>query len=471
MSTENDNAQHRGGRQAVHHFGQPSQYVNLAQPGQATGAAQDPFQTPTNQGGTGGTTNALGRRQRANAMDEDDRQDSLETPTPLRIHPATQEGAPPSQPDFGHNMGTQGTRDDTGQPPRKAPRNQSTAASRAGSVAPSQPSEDPQGAEDDPTLSLTPEQAKKKAIDDLRASMRINDQEPDEGLVSFPRYTHARSYRSSNFWPAYLRNPETCALCAETMEKGGAVVWAQAYKTTGITQTEVDLFRWGLLAIEKNALVKDFKHSEYIMPTVPGDAKGIMILSTSGEATRRLLTNKILTFRSPSKSGTFFIQSNDSWGSHIIVDIHGGGTNFERDVLPHFWKTFGPYVLRPQGKPERESHVDLVDLAYLKVPLSDKTHEGSNAVIWRVRFKYTSGAMSREWSLPRSIGTSNRGMIASRKAPFCSHCVSYSHAQNCCEWWKEGLTAGAKTKPQNHQKTDWKKLPAVNPKKLLREAA
>lgn len=206
------------------------------------------------------------------------------------------------------------------------------------------------------------------------------------------------------------------------------------------------------------------------MPAPPQDAKAILLITSSPNATKRILQDKIVMFRSPVKSWTFYIQSHKSWNSHIIADIRGGGLNFERDVLPHVWITFESYIQLATGKKQRNSEVHLANFSYAKVVQSEKTHEGSNVVVWRIKFKYSACAMNRDWNLPCRIGKSNRGDLTCNKALFCSQCVSYSHAQNTCEWWKEGLVAGKKTKPLNHVKMDCKKLPSVNPKKLAREA-
>lgn len=202
------------------------------------------------------------------------------------------------------------------------------------------------------------------------------------------------------------------------------------------------------------------------MLTVPVKSSAMVVIANSKEAGQRLLSNRVITARSPVKSGTFWLHADNSWGTHIIVDITGGGNDFIKDILPRFWKTFGPVISRAKGKTDKATHVDLLDLAYYMVPMSEKTHKGSNVVRWRVRFKYEHICTTQEWVLPRSIGYSNRGMIGVHKAPFCSHCISESHAQAVCEWWKENLVAGAKVTPQNYVKAEWKKIPSVDPRKL-----
>ncbi|KAG8915759.1 hypothetical protein FRC00_000041 [Tulasnella sp. 408] len=304
----------------------------------------------------------------------------------------------------------------------------------------------------------------------IRELMAGKDQADNDGAISFPRQTLARCNRSTNFRPPYIRNDATCDLMADAFDEGGAVIWAQAHLSAKITKADAELFRWGLLEIEKRKLVTDFVVSDYKMPTPPRDAKAILIITSNQEATRRILERKVLTFRSPDKAGTFFVQSNESWGSHIIVDIKGGGTDFERDVLPHVWVTFGPYVQLAQGKKKKKAESPLADFAYHKVPFSEKTHGDTKVVTWRVKFKYTSLAMDPNWVLPTKVGKSSRGDIECAKAPFCSHCVSYSHAQPTCEWWKENHVAGKKTRPKNYQKVEWQKITSVNPSQLIRAA-
>ncbi|KIO22351.1 hypothetical protein M407DRAFT_9982 [Tulasnella calospora MUT 4182] len=158
---------------------------------------------------------------------------------------------------------------------------------------------------------------------------------------------------------------ETFAVAAE---EGATFVWFQPYKTTQITKPEEDLLRWGFKTTETRELVKGFKLSEYQMPTVPRNAKAILMIATTKEAAQRILENKVVTYRSPEKSGTFWVQLDGTWGTHIIIDIYGGGNDFEKDVLPHFWRTLGTVVQRPKGKQEKPSCVELSDLAYHRGP-------------------------------------------------------------------------------------------------------
>ncbi|KIO32380.1 hypothetical protein M407DRAFT_18692 [Tulasnella calospora MUT 4182] len=233
-------------------------------------------------------------------------------------------------------------------PAPKIARTAKTAQERSGSM-PAAGETTEQG--DNPFAeSLTPEQEHQKLIDDFRNAKRVSDQEPDEGLVSFPRYSHPRSIHASNFWDPYLRNGSVVATLATMKAKGGIFVWASAYKTTKITQSEENLFKWGVLKLETLELVDNLKLSEYSLPTVPRDAKAILIVAHSKEPAQRLLQNKVVTFRDGTKSGTFWLQLDDTWGSHIIFDIHGGGSDFECDVLPHLWNTLGKVILRPKGE-------------------------------------------------------------------------------------------------------------------------
>ncbi|KIO27199.1 hypothetical protein M407DRAFT_23501 [Tulasnella calospora MUT 4182] len=357
-------------------------------------------------------------------------------------------------------------------PTPKVPRTARTARERSGSAQPSGETTEP--GEDPFVETLSPEEEYQKLINDFRNTKRTSDQEPDEGLVSFPRYSHPRSIHTSNFWDPYLRNGSAVATMATMKAKGAIFIWATAYKTSKITRSEEDLFKWGVLKLETLELVENLKLSEYSMPTVPRGAKAILVIAHSKEPAQRLLQNKVVTFRDgntqlgTTKSGTFWLQLDDTWGSHIIFDIHGGGTDFERDVLPHLWATLGKVMLRPKGSVERPSEIELSDLHYHKVVWNDKTHKGTHATVWRVRFKPTSAVNAQGWALPRSIGRSNRGLIGIVKSPFCSHCISYSHAQGCCEWWKDSLTAGTKSKPQNYIEVEWKKIPSINPKKLAK---
>ncbi|KAG9044165.1 hypothetical protein FS837_008698 [Tulasnella sp. UAMH 9824] len=422
---------------------------DIFHPDYETGQQSQPWSASTNKNG----------KRPENRMDEDDAEEPGGTPRPNRTSSSTQ-GDTPSQHDFGGRTSRAGAAGDGRAPPkiRRSSRTRSGSDNSIISHADDSPAPAPK--------MLTKEQEKEAKLAVVRQMLAGKDQQEDEGTISFPKQAYARSIHSSNLRGAYTRNANTCLLIADHLDMEGAMIWIQAYRSAKITTQDQELFKWGIGMMELKELVNSFKVSDYKMPTVPKDAKAILLLTSGPEATKRILANKILTFRAPFKSGTFFVQSNESWGSNIIADIHGGGTNFERDVLPHVWKTFSKYMLRVMGKTGKDNATHLAEFTYHKVPHSEKTHGDTNVCTWRIKFKYTSDAMTGDWELPRTIGNSNRGMIGCERTPHCSHCVSYSHQQSCCKWWKEGLMAGKETKPQSYLKVTWTKIASVNHKQL-----
>ncbi|KIO25244.1 hypothetical protein M407DRAFT_25463 [Tulasnella calospora MUT 4182] len=297
-----------------------------------------PAQTHTPVGRRPVTPNEHGKRPHdaQDGMDEDLPTDPTATPMPARTLPRGSFPVPEtpasSQP-TGGRFGALSTQEGKSRP--KIPRTTSTARSRATSVAPSEHEDRDTEIPDVFEAPLSPEEAKKRAIEAFRAKKRAADQEPDEGLISFPRYSHPRSIHTNHFWGPYLQNTDMVEVFATAAEEGA-------------TFPEEDLLRWGFKTTETKELVKGFKLSEYQMPTVPWNVKAILMIAATKEATQRILENKVVTYRSPEKSGTFWVQLDGTWGTHIIVDIYGGGNDFEKDVLPHFWRSLGAGPLERQ---------------------------------------------------------------------------------------------------------------------------
>ncbi|KAG8896436.1 hypothetical protein FRC01_011822 [Tulasnella sp. 417] len=233
-------------------------------------------------------------------------------------------------------------------------------------------------------------------------------------------------------------------------------IWVTVYKTIEPRQSELDLLALGLQKIEGLGLGgTEFKASHYSIVSPPKGSKAILLAALNKDATTRLLRKRTITVRTGPKSATFFLQGNTSWGSHIVVDIHRAGKDFEKDVLPKFYQTFKS-AIGTDGKDKKgykEGYVRFTQLRYYQVPWGKGSHEGSRMIVCN-------------WELPDSIGTSSKGVLTMHRPPFCPHCIAPVHEQALCEWWNEGLTSGSKTKPKNSIKVDWIEVGSISMKKL-----
>ncbi|KAG8986189.1 hypothetical protein FRB90_004159 [Tulasnella sp. 427] len=291
---------------------------------------------------------------------------------------------------------------------------------------------------------------KKQVLAAYRQQRAMDEVATSTGSVSFPKQAYPRCVGSRSLRTAYLMDDEACLSMAYYTEQNMTLLWAVAYKTVNPTHTEGELLSKGLLMVEGLMLVKDYAAVEYRVIAPPPGAKCLLIVAKNVEAAKRLYSNRIIT-------------TETSWGSHIVVDIYGGGADFLKDVLPKFYKTFRTAILVKESKP---GYVTFNDLKYHKVPYTSKSHKGSKMVVWRVSFKYTQAATDPQWTIPRTIGTSSRGVIEVKRPPFCPHCCALVHEQSLCEWWKEGLMAGTKTRPVNFIETEWSSVEPTPEKKL-----
>lgn len=319
---------------------------------------------------------------------------------------------------------------------------------------------------EDPKLHnpLTTEEDKKDLIQAFRAQVQAKEQPKNEGAITFPKYGYPRCISARSLWPAYLGSDETVLILDSAKKREHVFIWATAYKTMEITNRELELFTTGLAMYEALESGKGFKAGEYRLVPPPTSSKGFIILALDLDAAKRLLSKRVITVRSPTKATTFFLQTEKSWGSHIIFDVANGGRNFEKDVLPRIYRACKEGILHDTTT--KPGHATFNDLAYYQVPWNPKTHKGAKGLIWRVRFKYTLAAMEPTWMLPRHLGSGNRGVIEVRRSPLCSHCISYSHAQILCQWWREGLVAGSKTAPKDPVEAEWKVIESHPLKKL-----
>ncbi|KAG8965704.1 hypothetical protein FRC00_003179 [Tulasnella sp. 408] len=224
-------------------------------------------------------------------------------------------------------------------------------------------------------------------------------------------------------------------------------VWVNVYRAMKVTTPDIDLFTEGLKMAKEYGLVKGFDHDEYELIQTHKPSKAFMVVCKSQESHTRLLLHKVWTVRTKYKSATYFLANDESWGSHVIYNIHGGGANFVADVLPKVYRYCGSAITKVDANKPRT--IAFRDLAYYKVPHNANTHKGATGITWRIKFTPTASACENAWKAPHGIGFSNRGSVTMRKPPLCSHCISNSHGQNLCQWWTEGLVAGSKTRPDH----------------------
>ncbi|KAG8964742.1 hypothetical protein FRC05_003582 [Tulasnella sp. 425] len=391
------------------------------------------------------------------------------TPVPGTPHhlPTLPEGTAPT-PDWGKTP-TQGD------PGTQRPVTQPRPASRAQSEAPASPTPQrgvarvlyPDAPPHPPTsdeVDETDAARIKRLADAFRKAKLVPDQVESKGVVQFPNYSHPRCLGTRSLWPPYAADDELCAALTTLQAQDHHLVWATAYKTMEITETELDLLKLAFGIIEEEELIAEFKISDYSSNLAAKGGKGLLIVAHSLDAYRRLMSKKIITIRSKTKSATFFLQHDDSWGTHVIYDIHNAGSDFERDVLPRFWKFSGDAVATHESK--KEGIILPKDLAYYQVPWNPKTHKGAKGIVWRVRFVGTKKTNEGSWAYPRHLGHSNKGVIEVRRPPLCSHCISHSHAQGLCQWWKDGAVTGSKTKPDQFQETEYKTIKSIKASKL-----
>lgn len=299
---------------------------------------------------------------------------------------------------------------------------------------------------------------------DFRKLKIATDQVEPRGTLNFPANAFPRCMASRLLWRDYLTNDDLAIMTTEERRLGKEFVWVSVYKTMTITESEVILFAEGLKIAKEEAVIADFDPSHYATEVPPKGAKAFLVSVANADALKRLMKNKVWTVRTKSKSATFFLSHDDTWGTHVIYDIHNGGADFVKDVLPRLYRHCGAAIATKET--DKRNAVAFRDLAYHKVPRNDKTHKGAKGIVWRVRFHATPDANRTTWQAPRHLGISSKGTVEVRRPPLCSHCISYSHPQNLCKWWTDDLVAGSKTTPENFMETTWVDVGTVSLQKL-----
>lgn len=221
------------------------------------------------------------------------------------------------------------------------------------------------------------------------------------GTVNFLSYAHPRQLAAHTFWPLYLGDQATGINMTDYVRQGYLFVWVAVYKTTNITNSEVDLFKDSMNIAKEDALIKEFNTDNYRTAPPPGEGKVFIVACKGKKARSRLLAKKVWTIRTKAKARTFFLQTDNTWGTHVIVDIHNGSANFECDVLPKLYGCMGGAILHKETK--RKDTKVFRDLAYYQVQLGDKAHKGATRIIWRVRFKCTAKADLNSWAPPWTL--------------------------------------------------------------------
>lgn len=304
----------------------------------------------------------------------------------------------------------------------------------------------------------------KELLDAVKAMKIVPEQVAETGTLSFPKASHPRCVPTRSLWTDMLADESTSTPLTDHLINGHHFVWVNCYRSMQVTDAEVKLLQDGFGIAKRNDLIKGFDPEDYEALVAPKPGKAFMLVCQTKAALTRLLLHRTWTVRMPQKAGTFFFAVDESWGSHIIYDIHGGGSDFVKDVLPKIFRSCGSAIAQVKAKKPRT--IAFRDLAYHQVNPPAKTHKGAKGIIWRVRFAPSSDACDNAWSAPRNIGFSNRGSVEMRRPPLCSHCISYSHGQNLCQWWAEGLVAGSKVRPENQEDVEWHPVEAITWKKL-----
>lgn len=154
------------------------------------------------------------------------------------------------------------------------------------------------------------------------------------GTVTFPPYLYPRSLATKSLWGSYLVS-DASALFYTKETAVHPYVWVTVYKTMTITQSETDLFLEGLKIIETEGLIGGFQPANYATapPPPPKGGKAFLVCCHNTDALRRIVQKKVWTIQTKTKSGTFFIQHDDSWATHVILDIHNAGPDFVKEVL------------------------------------------------------------------------------------------------------------------------------------------
>ncbi|KAG8923129.1 hypothetical protein FRC01_013172 [Tulasnella sp. 417] len=290
-------------------------------------------------------------------------------------------------------------------------------------------------------------------------------------LVSFPVYSAPRCMKTGTLWKEMLSDPEVAAGVVTERILGKSFVWVSVYKTTRITESEVNLFKEGLAEAQLAEMIPDLDVADYTFqgPQGPKACSAFLVATANEDAMKRILLKRVWTIRSKGKDATFFIQRDDSWATHIILNIHSGGADFLKDVLPRLYRTMGSaFATKTSVKP---CSVTFDGMAYHRVTQNEHMHKGAKGIVWRIKFKPSSHAMKTTWRYPYRTGLGNRGMLEIKQPPFCPHCVSYSHQQAMCQWWRDPLVAGSNTRPNHQIDVEWIPIETVSFKKLGVEGA
>lgn len=310
--------------------------------------------------------------------------------------------------------------------------------------------------------------AGQKTLEEILAEFKnakvAKDQEEETGTIAFPATLHPRCMGTRLLWRDYLKDRDQAATLWQMMQDGYKFMWVASYKNTTISNADVELFKEGLTIVAEQNAIKGLIPSDYKADPAIGGSMAFLIGTQNDDALKRLALHKVWTIRTKAKSGTFFLSHDDSWASHIIYDVHNGGANFVKDVLPRIWKFLGGAIATKDS--DKPGMVEFRDLAYYQVPFNDNTHRGAKGIVWRVRFTPSADACKVTWKAPRNLGHSNRGTVEWRRPPLCAHCISYSHPQHLCEWWREPLVAGSKTTPDHYLETKWKPIASASRKSL-----
>ncbi|KAG8901180.1 hypothetical protein FRC00_008563 [Tulasnella sp. 408] len=289
-------------------------------------------------------------------------------------------------------------------------------------------------------------------------------QEEEKGTLSFPNASHPRCVHTRTLWSDVLADDATATSLTPHIINGHYFTWVNTYRVMQPADAEVNLFMEGLGLAKKYELIKGFEDSEYEIVQAAKACKAFLVICETKAAHTRLHLHRTWTVRMPNKAATFFLSNDESWGSHVIYDVHGGGADFIKDVLPKLHRACGAAIT--QVKATKPKSIAWKDLAYYQVPHNANTHKGAKGITWRVRWTPTPTACANAWRAPHNIGFTNRGSVVMRHPPMCTHCISYSHGQNLCQWWTEGLVAGSKTRPDHFEDVKWVDVDQITWRKL-----
>lgn len=263
-----------------------------------------------------------------------------------------------------------------------------------------------------------------------------------------PRYTDYQSWSTMaiDFGP-------TADLLLKQMEKQTEDwVWVQVYKNPTPNATHVELFGKAMAKIEGWKSEPGFHAGDYhpmlIKKSNGNTAPTILVSCDTKDAKTRLLKLGSFAYVMEEREVAFFVQGPTACGNALVLEFYNAPAS-EEHLIRGAFLALKEVILWKENSEEKSEAV-----AFRFAKLDTSIGRGSR---WLVAVKPDFDVIASGWQYPEQAGDyGSTGEIQIKKPEWCKHCVSWSHEERYCEWWRESTVTSTTVAPPNFVHLQWK---------------